>query len=74
MAVPRKRRHYRSRVISIITSAINVSIETVLLESWMNKASVRLLLLLTAIENDAELRYDVESLFAVLIHNVSFCQ
>ena len=39
MATSTKRRHYRSQAISIITSAVNVSIKTALLESLVKKAS-----------------------------------
>ncbi len=62
MAMSMMRRHYRSRGISIITSAINVSIKTALLESLMKKASVRPLLSVDAMGNEVELRYSIDKI------------
>lgn len=54
------RRHYRSRVISITTSAVIVSKDNALLESSTKKASVRPFLLTGPVGSEAELRYCID--------------
>jgi hypothetical protein len=62
MAMSAKRRHYRSRAIAIITSAVHVSIKTALLESLMKKASGRPLLSVGAVGNEVGLRYGIDKI------------
>ncbi|HEX2995236.1 MAG TPA: hypothetical protein VHP14_10445 [Anaerolineales bacterium] len=60
MGTSMMRRHYRSRVISIITSAVIVSKDNALLENSMKKASVRPFLLTGPVGSEVELRYCID--------------
>lgn len=62
MAMSTKRRHYRSRAISIITFAVHVSIKTALLENLVKKALARPLLSADAMGNEAGLRYSIDKI------------